>query len=155
MLADRPYTGGRDYTGRGGQESDYLFATGAAKRFTVMVDIKTPGASLVLETKYRNRVHMLGSDLIGGVTQVQQQCWRWEMEGSRTEDNRELLRRHSAHGHRPAGILVIGDTSSLNTEEKVRTFESFRRGLDLPEVLTFDELLERGKRFVMLSKVDG
>lgn len=151
-LTERPHLGGRDYTGRGGQESDYLFATGAAKRFTVLVDIKRPDADLVLDQVYRNRVHRLGKDLVGGVTQVQQQCWQWEVEGSRTDANRELLSCHSAYGHRPEGILVIGNTKSLDTAEKVREFELFRAALDVPEVLTFDEMLERGKRFVALSK---
>ena len=153
MLAERPYTGGRDFSRRGGQESDYLFSSGAERRFTVLVDIKRPDAKLVQNKMYRNRVHRLGKDLIGGVTQVQQQCWRWELEGSTTEDNRELLSRNSAHGHRPAGILVVGNTRSLDTQGKLRTFESFRRSLDTPEVLTFDEMLERGKRFVELSRV--
>lgn len=152
QIAERPYTGGKDYTGRGGQESDYLFATGAEKRFTVLVDIKRPDADLVLDKVYRTRVPRLGKHLVGGVSQVQQQCWRWEIEGSRTDDNRELLETHSAHGHRPAGILIVGDTRSLGTGEKLRTFESFRRSIDTPEVLTFDEMLERGKKFISLSE---
>lgn len=154
LLTERPYTGGRDYSGRGGQESDFLFASAAAKRFTVLVDIKKPDTDLVLDKLYRNRVYKLGPDLVGGVTQVQQQCWRWETEGSRTDDNRELLQGASAHGHRPAGVLVIGTTRSLNNLEKLRTFETFRRGLDLPEILTFDEMLERAKRFIALTKTE-
>lgn len=150
-LTERPHLGGRDYTGRGGQESDYLLATGAEKRFTVLVDIKRPDADLVRDQVYRNRVHTLGKDLVGGVTQVQQQCWQWEVEGSRTDANRELLACHSAYGHRPEGILVIGNTKSLDTAEKVREFALFRAALEVPEVLTFDEMLERGKRFVALS----
>jgi hypothetical protein len=151
-LSERPHLGARAYTGRGGQESDYLFATGAARRFTVLVDIKRPDAPLVLDQEYRNRVHKLGEDLVGGVTQVQQQCRQWEVEGSRLDANRELLSSLGAYGHRPEGILVIGNTESLDTQEKLRSFEFFRAGLVAPEVLTFDEMLERGRRFIALSE---
>lgn len=149
LLEQRPYVGARDVTRRGGQESDFLMSTSATARFTVLVDIKTPSADLVRREEYRNRTYAPGSDLVGGVAQVQQQAWRWATEGSRTDHNRELLEEKGIFTHEPHGILVIGNLSSLeNQRSKIRSFESFRRNLRQPEILTFDELLERAERMV-------
>ena len=43
------------------------------------------------------------------------------------------------------GILVIGNTSELDNEDKMRSFELFRRNLQNPEIITYDELLARTK----------
>ena len=46
------------------------------------------------------------------------------------------------------GILVIGNTSELDTADKKRSFELFRKGLNQIDIITYDELLERANHIV-------
>ncbi len=156
VLQERPYLGGRDFTRSGGQEGDFLMATEAALRFTVLVEIKKPESDLVKETTYRNRTFHLGEDLTGGVSQLQQQCWRWANEGSRASEALDLLESRGIYTHEPKSILVIGNIASLGgSRDKIRTFESFRSSLRHPEVLTFDELLARAQQIVATANSLG
>ena len=55
IIEGRPSLGGKNLTGKGAQEGDYLLSTEAETRFTVLVEIKRPEADLVTDKKYRNR----------------------------------------------------------------------------------------------------
>lgn len=143
-LHAQPHYGGTSVTGRGAQRGDHMLATAAEVRFSVLVEIKRPDTELV-EDEYRNGVYELGEDLTGGVSQVQVNCRTWATEGSRTEANVELMREAGVETIQPKGILVIGRTSQLDDPAKVRTFELFRQSLANPEIVTFDELLERAR----------
>jgi hypothetical protein len=142
-LRRQPYLGGMTADRTGGQRGDYLCATVASTRFTVLVELKTPAADLVRDRTYRTRVHELGHELTGGVCQLQSSCCTWETKGAQDVENVTLL--EEAKTWRPKGILVIGTIASLDTPDKQRTFELFRRGLHNLDVITFDELLERAK----------
>ena len=144
-VQSQPNYGGAGVDGRGAQRGDYLLNTLAVQRFTVLVEIKRPDVPLLGKNEYRNGAWELGQDLTGGVSQLQVNCRQWEIDGSRTEQNMEALRRGSISTIRPKGILVIGHTAQLGSISKRSTFELFRRNLVNPEVLTFDELYERAK----------
>lgn len=148
-ITAQPNYGGTLVTGRGGQRGDFLAASSATRRFTVLVEIKKPNSLLVEDELYRNKVHVLGEDLVGGVTQLQSNCRTWETQGSRGEDNRELLDREACYTIQPKGILVIGHTEQLDTNIKRTTFELFRRNLQTPEIITFDELLDRARHLLL------
>jgi hypothetical protein len=148
-ITEQPYYGGKTVEGRDGQRGDFLTASKADQRFTVLVEIKRPDSVLVEDSTYRNKVHVLGSELIGGVAQVQSNCRTWEVEGSRTDDNRAMLSEESCHTIQPKGILVIGHTDQLDSAAKRSTFELFRRNLQNPDVITFDELYERAKHLLL------
>lgn len=155
-LQKEPYLGGKDITGTGGQKSDFLMTTAAKVRFTVLVEIKTPSADLTLRQKYRNRTHKLGDDLTNGVAQLQQQRWSWEVVDSRLDQNRDLLEGKRIFTHEPKGILVIGNLASLqDSRDRLYTFESFRRNLWQPEILTYDELLNRAEHIVMVGESES
>jgi hypothetical protein len=149
LLQERPSLGGRDVSRTGEQEGDFLMATEAVVGFTVLVEIKRPDCELVRDTQYRNRTYELGRELVAGVVQLQTQCWRWAVVGSREDENRDILETHGVFTHEPHSILVVGDTSTLGgNRDKLRTFEGFRRNLWRPEVLTYDELLRRTELMV-------
>lgn len=139
--------GGTTLSGRGGQRGEFLMATEADARFTVLVEIKKPSSPL-LGNQYRNKVYELGEDLAGGVAQVQSNCRTWVIDGSQQEENTEALREQRIFTYEPRGILVIGHTRELDNLNKRATFELFRRNLHNPDVLTFDELLARAQRGV-------
>jgi len=74
----QPDLGGKDLAGKGGQRGDSLMATEGETRFTVLVALKTPEAGLVEEQRYRNKAYRPAPEVIGGVAQVQAECYRWE-----------------------------------------------------------------------------
>lgn len=147
-VEDQPHYGGTNVTGKGAQRGDFLAATEAERRFTVLVEIKTPSAPLVGKA-YRNQAHLIGGHVAGGVTQLQTNCRTWEISGSREPENQEALDSFTVQ---PKGILVIGNTSQLDTLGKRNSFELFRRNLNNPEILTFDELLERSRHLLLNEK---
>jgi hypothetical protein len=147
-LANQPHYGGVNMFGRGAQRGDHLMRTEAEARFTILVEIKRPDAELV-SRPHRNGAYQLGSELTGGVTQVQTNCRTWAMEGSRTSTNARELSSSRVHTVEPKGILVVGHLGSLSDDpDRLATFEQFRRNLHNPEVLTYDELFSRADYLV-------
>lgn len=154
QLESQPSYGGTDFTGSGNQKGDFLLNTEANVKFTVLVELKKPNSCLLSVTqsgklkKYRNGAWLLGSELLGGISQVQINCKTW-LTNSSAPQNIDRLSMEEIHTVSPKGILVIGNTMELNGErEKIETFESLRRSLNNPEIITFDELYERA-RFIV------
>jgi Domain of unknown function (DUF4263) len=147
IVTGQPAYGGVGVNRRGLQLGDYLLATRATARFTVLVEIKKPQTNL-LGAPYRGQdVFEIGRDVVGGVAQLQAASRTWAFEGARAEANQELLDR-GIETYQPRSILVVGDTGQLSNAGRRRTFELFRQNLGAPEVLTFDELLERARFLV-------
>lgn len=149
QLTDQPNYGGSNYIGKGSQKGDFLLSTEAEMKFTVLVEIKTPHTPLLAKyngkhKKYRNGAWQLSSQLLGGVSQIQINCKTW-WKNSSTEENIEELRQSSIYTVSPKGILVVGKTNELNKRTKIETFETFRRNLSNPDIITFDELYQRAK----------
>lgn len=154
QLEGQPHYGGTNLTGSGGQKGDILLNTEADVKFTVLVELKRPDTLLLSKAKngeprrYRNGAWLLGSELLGGTSQVQISCNTW-LRNSASIENTDFLKPQGIHTVCPKGILVIGQTTELHGDrEKVETFESYRRGLNNPEIITFDELYERA-RFIV------
>jgi hypothetical protein len=151
----QPNYGGTNVTGQGAQKGDYLMVANAEEaKFTVLVEIKKPHTDLLGNKKYRNGAWELHEELTGAVSQIQANCAQWEIEGAQSKANREALEEKGVHTVQPKGIIVIGNTSQLSDMTKRETFERFRRNLNNPEILTFDELCERAK-FVVSHSDDG
>ena len=146
LVADQPNYGGTRVSGSGGQRGDFLTASEAEASFTVLVEIKKPQTGLVTDRQQRNGCYELGMELIDGTNQLQVNCRTWEIEGSRTEGNIDEL--GDIITCKPKGILVIGNTSQLNNRNKKITFQTFRTNLVNPEIITFDELVERARYIV-------
>lgn len=143
----QPAYGGLSVSGKGIQRGDNLMATTASIRFSVLVEVKRPDTRLLDEPMYRNGAYNPAEHLTGGVTQLQTNCRTWAIEGSKLEGNEDL----DVETYEPKGILVIGDLNEFKGNDKKarsRSFELFRRNLHNPEVLTFDELLERARYLV-------
>jgi Domain of unknown function (DUF4263) len=76
---------------------------------------------------------------------------------ARQQENIELLDPESVYTVEPKDILVIGHTDQLrattpnSARHRRESFESFRRNLINPEVITYDELLSRARLIVALE----
>lgn len=140
-IQDQPQYGGTTVTGGGGQRGDQLHSTHGNVQYTVLVEIKKPNTRLLNDQSYRNGAYSVSSELAGGVAQLQSCCRQWEVDGSRTDENRELMA--AVKTVRPKGILVIGNTSELQDFQRCKSFELFRSHLNGIAILTYDELYER------------
>jgi hypothetical protein len=152
LVESQPVYGGTTLTGAGSQRGDFLMATAAQAKFTVLVEIKKPNTPLLGKT-YRNHAYLFGEELVGGIAQIQGNCLTWALEGARQFDNLRARDEEQIYTLQPKGILIVGNTSQLLRDAKMRTtFELLRRELRNPEILTFDELLERAKFLVAIDR---
>jgi len=160
LLNDQPDYGGRNFSGKGSQKGDYLLRTVADSQFTVLVEIKTPATTLLSYVKSeprqvknpRNDVWLLSSDLLGAISQIQVNCRTWSIDSQRAENVRPL-EKENIFTVEPKGILIIGNTKELlRNESIVSCFESYRRNIKNPEILTFDELFKRAE-FIVNNKI--
>ncbi len=146
----QPYYGGKNVTGSGGEKGDYLASTIGDINFTVLVEIKTPSTPLLSGTKeIRNGAWSLSKELTDAVTQLQANLYRWKVEGSKSDENKDLLESGRVYTVEPKGIIVIGRLSEIeNARTKRDTFQRFRRSLHGLDVISFDELYRRA-RFIV------
>lgn len=144
-IQSQPNFGGQAIAGTGGQRGDFLTTTEANVKFTCLVEIKKPSTHL-LGNAYRNGVWPVSNELAGAISQVQVNCAQWELNGARTEQNRELTAGISTVS--PKGIVIVGNSGELNDWNKRNSFERFRREIRNPEIITYDELFERAKFIV-------
>jgi len=151
-VTDQPNYGGTDISGSGGQRGDYLLHSNAATRYTVLVEIKKPSTNLLTRKNakvvcYRNGACLMSSELAGSIAQLQVNCKTWQKKALESDD---IIKMYNADIHtvQPKGILIIGNLSELNSEAEKVSFELFRRNIANPEIITYDELLERAKFIV-------
>jgi hypothetical protein len=157
----QPNYGGTSVSGRGGEKGDFLMSSEGNVRFAVLVEIKRPDTQLLSKKQYRNGAWLIGEELAGGAAQLQANCDRWAKEGSRLDANRDWAEGRNITTVQPRGILLIGNLAQLEVESiaesttRRETFERFRRSLWNPEVLTYDELLERARFLVDQARPGG
>lgn len=143
-----------------GKRVDALLRTNGIVRSLAFAEIKHHRTELLAE-EYRSGVWRPSNELAGAVVQVQQTV-RMAVrdlgdyiediaeDGSRTGTGTFVLR--------PRSFLIVGSLSQLlgagggPIDDKVHSFELFRRNLHEPEVITYDELLARAEWHVKLAE---
>lgn len=133
-IADQPYVGGKGFSGRGGQYSDFLMAAKATGNLA-LIEIKHPQHDLL--GKLYRKTYIPSYELSGSVGQIisQRSHVQREIFGLAHELNERV------HAHAVAAIVIIGRTP--DDEDKQRAFEQYRNSLKDVLVVTFDELQER------------
>lgn len=140
-----------------GKRTDALMRTAGTIRSMVMVEIKTHRARL-LHSMYRSGCWLPSQDLSGGVAQAQGTVHRavhaiGERIASRSIDGADIPNEFT-YLVKPRSLLIIGRLNELQGElggdhqDKIRSFELFRRSLVEPEVITFDELYAKAQFIV-------
>lgn len=149
VFGSKVYVGGKSVQGDGGKEPDFLLKNELTSHLLI-VEIKTPTTELLAKTPYRSpNVFAATRELAGAVTQVA----RYKDTFLRNYGN---LRVETAEPFRladPRCLVVIGNTSELDTEGKRESFELFRRALRGTEIITFDELFRKVE--VLLHLLEG
>lgn len=143
----QPYYGGTAVSGRGGQKGDHLAASLGDVRFTVLVEIKTPGTQLIQGPReIRSGAWSLSKDLIDALSQISANISTWNKSGADQPDNRDRFEKQGIYTVEPKGIIVLGSLSEVaNERSKRETFERFRKAIHGIDILTFDELYQRAK----------
>jgi len=152
-VATKPAVSPPGVSGAGGQYGDYMMATAAVNRFTVLVEIKKPSTDLLHGTFYRTGVFHASRELSGAVAQVQTQIHEFENSARADKNVRHLEGEQGIYTFRPRAVLVIGNTAQLQQFEQRRSFELYRRQIASPDIVTYDELLYRAE--LMLNSTAG
>jgi hypothetical protein len=146
----------------GGKQVDALLKTRGIISSVCVVEIKHHDTNLLQkrqvdnsDVEYRTDVFLPSTDLVGAVAQAQayaqatidnlENCFRPRREG--------VLTGEKIFTFMPRALVVCGSLSQMTVGDEVvdmkfRTFELFRRNINNPEIITFDELYERA-RFIV------
>lgn len=154
-------TGANVFTGAG-KRVDAAMRTRGAVRSLIFTEIKRPDADLLEEKPYRPPdVYLPTPELVGAVSQVQKTAHK------AVRDLEDLHRQRTSGGEfqfevstiKPRQAVVIGNLSEFEdsggnlNDQRMSSFELFRRDHHEVEIITFDELFERA-RFIVDSE-DG
>lgn len=139
-VRDQASVGGRKLSGEGEKITDFLVKNSLTNN-TAIFEIKTPQTAILNKTPFREGVFTPSTDLSGSINQALDQKYQFQKQVAQIKDNTRLYDIESYAVH---CCLVIGKTP--NGEDRKKSFELFRRNSKDVEIVTFDELLEKGIR---------
>lgn len=143
-----------------GKVVDALLHTAGAVRSLAFAEIKHHNTDLVDKNAYRSGCWSPSKELSGAVVQSQQTVHLACQEfGKLLPDPKVngLTPSEGSYVLKPRSYVVAGTLAQLTGEggavhtEKFRSFELFRRNLQDPEVITFDELVARAEWYARMS----
>ena len=149
---------GHDVAGAG-KRADALLKTTGIVSSLCLVEIKTPDTRLLESEPYRPACWQASKELSGGISQAQKTVQK-TLENLGTEfrpsDKDGNPTGEVLYSYRPKSFLLIGRLSEFDSteginREKFGSFELLRRNTLEPEIITFDELLERARFIVSNS----
>ena len=141
-----------------GKRVDALMQTNAMLSSLCFVEIKTHNTDLLQQVAkaYRPGAWRVSTEVTGAVTQCQttvQAALREIETRLRMKDQYGNPTGQEIFLYQPRSYLVVGCLGEFLTdhganEDKFRSFELFRQNLRTPEIVTFDELLERARAII-------
>ena len=142
--------------GARGKRADAVMKTQARINSVCFVEVKRHDESLLHTAPYRSDSWIPTKELIGGVAQVQatvQSAIERYTPRLNVTDREGNPIGDPVFNIDPRAFLVIGNLDEFASDiginaSKFRSFECFRRNIRRPEILTFDELLNRA-RFIV------
>ena len=141
----------------GGKRIDALMRTRAEISQYVLIEIKRDATKL-LGREYRSGCWAASDEISGAVTQTQKTVFEFTQHRFHDllSDENGNHTGEAAYAVEPRSFVVIGNLSQLHgNNDKIACFELYRRKLVSPEIVTFDELLQRARCIVenLSSKV--
>jgi Domain of unknown function (DUF4263) len=142
-----------------GKRTDALMKTRGLINALCFGEIKTHVTDLLkqVKTSYRPEAWSISEELAGGVAQVHrtiQKSVKNILTKTEVKDEEGNISDEQLFLYTPKSFLIIGslaefisDNGKIN-ETKYSSFEMYRQSLQNPEIITFDELLERAKYIV-------
>jgi hypothetical protein len=150
IVNDQVFVGGKGVKGTGGNVADFLYRNSISDN-CLLVEIKTPQTPLLYtKTKYRNGAYNISKELAGASQQIRQNTYMLR----RSYDSLNVDEEPKFRIYSPRSLLMIGSSSSLDDNEKKRSFELYRANLRDVDVITFDELVDKVKLLLELLRGD-
>lgn len=144
-----------------GKRVDGLLKTRGFLSSLAFGEIKTHSTPLIKNTArpYRSGSWRVSEELSGGIAQIQrtvQVSVKNISTKTQIKSKDGTLTGEDVFLYTPRSFLVIGSLSEFSgeygiNEDKYSSFEMFRRNMNNPEIITFDELYERTKYIVEAS----
>lgn len=138
-----------------GKRTDALLKTQAFVSSLCFVEIKRHDTELMNSSPYRSGTWRPSNELSGGVAQAQVTVQEAIEHFSKIQPTDRLGNPtdEQIFNFQPKSVLVVGCLSEFDAENglnenKYRSFELFRRNLNSPEIVSFDELYHRAKFIV-------
>lgn len=144
VVKDNAYVGGKNIFNVGGNLVDFLLKN----EFTdnvVLVEIKTPITPL-LGREYRRGIFNVSKDLSGAVMQV----LNYRVSFTRELHNFARGIGMAVDSSEPPCQVIIGNTNELDSDDKRKSFELFRRQFPGVGICTYDEVFRRSEKLVNL-----
>lgn len=143
-------TSGADFNNFG-KRADGLAMVRAYVRQFVLIEIKSSKTSLLQSSAYRSGVWGVSTEVSNAVSQAQKtshefakRYLRAQLKDSTGNDLPEI-----AYAIEPRTYLVVGNTEELTgNDDKIVSFELYRKSIKSPEILTFDELYFRAENLL-------
>ncbi len=153
MIDSEVYVGGENVNRCNGEICDFMAMSEGSAKFTSLVEIKRPTTPLLSKRPTRGTTYGVSKELSDAVAQIQTYCHTWGTNNTR--ESFSFQARNNSVTVLPQGILVVGNTSELDNEDKIRSFELYRRNLRNPEIITYDELFARAKFVAKYDEYKG
>lgn len=117
------------------------------------VELKTHKTELLHKDQYRKECWQPSYELTGAISQIQktvQKAMKIIKEKTEIIDDKGNPTGEVVFNYIPKSYLIIGSLKEFETPNginmpKYSSFELFRRNINAPEIITFDELFERAK----------
>lgn len=139
-VRDQASVGGRKLSGDGEKITDFLVKNSLTNN-TAIFEIKTPQTAILNKKPFREGVFTPSAHLSGSINQALDQKYQFQKQITAIKENTRLYDIESYAVH---CCLVIG--KSLDDEDRMKSFELFRRNSKDVDIITFDELLEKLKQ---------
>lgn len=145
-----------------GKRVDALMKTRGLISSLCFVEIKTHKTQLLHGRPYRAECWRVSDELGGCIAQIQKTVQKAVKDIQTKIDfttTYGVPTGETAFLYQPKSFVVVGSleefvTSDGVNEQMFSSFELFRRNIDSPEVITFDELFERARFIVQHSESD-
>jgi hypothetical protein len=145
----------------GGKRTDGLLKTLGLVSSLCFVELKKPETNLLAGTEYRSDAWAVSSELSGAIAQSQrtiaaaEKTIREHLDG---QDDAGYPTGDRAYFVNPRAVVVAGTLKQFCNEHgvnkpKFTSFEMFRRSINTPEIVTYDELFERA-RFIVEAQTE-
>lgn len=142
-----------------GKRADAVLKSAGLINSLCLVEIKTPSTLLLEEDDYRADCWRASNELSGSIAQAQKTVQKTleNLEPEfRPDDDQGNPTGEVLYSYRPKSFVIVGRLSEFRTEhgvsrERFASFELLRRNTLAPEIITFDELLERARFIVSNS----
>jgi hypothetical protein len=138
-----------------GKRVDALLKSRGLINSLCFAEIKTHKTKLV-DKEYRSESYAITPELSGAIAQIQKTVQK-SLENIKTKtaiknDNGDLT-GENLYLYQPKSFLVVGMLKEFqgefgDNEDKLSSFELFRKNINNPEIITFDELYERARCIV-------